>query len=48
MKKMRFLLEVLVPALLTGMLASMAEGRTHYYDFVVSTILAPITHACRI
>ncbi|KAJ9675829.1 hypothetical protein PVL29_024668 [Vitis rotundifolia] len=35
MKKMRFLFEVLVPALLTGMLASMAEGRTHYYDFVL-------------
>ncbi|RVW94887.1 hypothetical protein CK203_034529 [Vitis vinifera] len=35
MKKMRFLLEVLVPALLTGMLASMAEGRTHSYDFVL-------------
>ncbi|KAJ9675402.1 hypothetical protein PVL29_024363 [Vitis rotundifolia] len=35
LKKMRFLLEVLVPALLTGMLASMAEGRTHYYDFVL-------------
>ena len=30
-----------MPALLTGMLASMAEGRTHSYDFVVSTILAP-------